>query len=37
MTVLSLINFILHADTKRKGISNCSKICRNPFNSKNDV
>jgi len=31
MTVLGLINFILYIDTKIKGISYCSKLCRNPF------
>jgi len=29
-----LINFISYVDTKIKGISLCSKICRNPFNTR---
>jgi len=35
MTVLGLINFIANVDIKIKGISDCSKLCRNP-NPKNN-
>jgi len=28
-----LINFISYVDTKIKGISRYSKLCRNPFNN----
>jgi len=35
MTVLGLINFIGNVDIKIKGISDCSKLCRNP-NPKNN-